>query len=99
MSQVRENTNIRLPNTTTLQHASRICIVEDKPIMLDYWQPSLEKNVIIGVRDDGEKLLVRSQDEYTSSIVKIFKIETDYIILTENSLYIVDTSCQTKRIS
>lgn len=99
MSQASENTNIRLPNTNTLQHASRICIVEDKPMMLDYWQPSLEKKVIIGVREDGEKLLVKSEDEYTSSIVKIFKIETDYIILTENSLYVVDTSCQTRRIS
>ncbi len=91
--------NIRLPSSNTLQHASKICIVEDKPIMLDYWSPSLEGNVVIGVREDGEKLLVKSEDEYTSTIVKIFKVESDYIILTENSLYIVDTNCQTKRIS
>jgi hypothetical protein len=91
--------NIRLPSSNTLQHASKICIVEDKPIMLDYWSPSLEGNVVIGVREDGEKLLVKSEDEYTSTIVKIFKVDSDYIILTENSLYIVDTKCQTKRIS
>ena len=99
MAQETETSNIRLPSNNTLQHASKICIVEDKPIMLDYWQPSLEKTVVIGVREDGEKLLVKSEDEYTSTIVKIFKVESDYIILTENSLYIVDVNCQTKRIS
>jgi hypothetical protein len=91
--------DIRLPSIKTLQHASKICIVEDRPIMLDYWAQSLEKNIIIGVKEDGEKLLVKSEDEYTSSIVKIFKVEEDYIILTENSLYIVDAGCPSKRIS
>ena len=92
-------TDIRLPSAKTLQHASKICIVEDRPIMLDYWAPSLEKKILIGVREDGDKLLVKSEDEYTSTIVKIFKVEEDYIILTENSLYIVDAGCQSKRIS
>ena len=91
--------DIRLPSNKTLQHASKICIVEDRPLMLDYWRHSLEKNVIIGVKEDGDKLLVKSEDEYTSTIVKIFKVEEDYIILTENSLYIVDAGCQSKRIS
>lgn len=94
----KEN-NIRLPSAKTLQHAAKICIVEDRPLMLDYWTLSLEKKVIIGVREDGEKLLVKSEDEYTSTIVKIFKVESDYIILSENSLYIVDVNCPTKRIS
>jgi|TARA_B110000858_G_C17808363_1_gene479328 hypothetical protein len=92
-------TDIRLPSTKTLQHASKICIVEDRPIMLDYWAQSLEKKVLIGVKEDGDKLLVKSEDEYTSTIVKIFKVDEDYIILTENSLYIVDAGCPTKRIS
>ena len=92
-------TDIRIPSTKTLQHASKICIVEDRPIMLDYWALSLEKKVLIGVKEDGDKLLVKSEDEYTSTIVKIFKVDEDYIILTENSLYIVDAGCPTKRIS
>ena len=96
MSQVNEN---RFPGTNTLQHAIKICIEEDKPLMLDYWKLSLEKTVLIGVKEDGEKLLVKSEDEYTSSIVKIFKVDNDYIVLTENSLYIVDVNCPTKRIS
>ena len=89
----------RLPETTTLQHAVKLSIVEDKPIMMDYWTSSLEKSVIIGVKTDGEKLLVKSQDEYTSSISKIYKVGLEYIIMTENSIYIVDVNIASKRIS
>lgn len=89
----------RLPETKTLQHAVKLAVVEDKPIMLDYWAGSLEKTVLIGVKENGEKLLVKSEDEYTSPIAKIFKVETEYIIMTENSIYLVDVSIPTKRIS
>ena len=36
--------------------------------MFDYWTSSCDKEVLIGVRDSGEKLLVKSADEYTSPI-------------------------------
>ena len=44
------SSNYRLPSNTALQHASKISILEDKPIMLDYWTLSQEKKIIIGVR-------------------------------------------------
>ena len=89
----------RLPELNTLQHASKLAIVEDKPIMLDYWTFSLEKSVLIGVKDNQEKLLVKSEDEYTSPISKIYKVGKEYIIITENSIYLVDVEIPTKRIS
>ena len=67
--------------------------------MLDYWTDSQENKVLIGVRDNGEKLLVKSEEEYTSPIEKIYKVETEYIIVTENSLYLVSAKISTKRIS
>jgi hypothetical protein len=67
--------------------------------MLDYWTDSQENKVLIGVRDNGEKLLVKSEEEYTSPIEKIYKVETEYIIVTENSLYLVSSKISTKRIS
>jgi hypothetical protein len=93
------STNYRLPSNTTLQHATKIAIVEDKPIMLDYWTASCDKEVMIGVREAGEKLLVKNQDEYTSPVVKIYKVETEYIILTENSIYLVSCDIPTRRIA
>ena len=89
----------RLPNATTLTHAAKLSIVEDKPLLLDYWTSSLEKTALIGVKDGGEKLLVKSEDEYTSPVSKIFKVQDEYIVMTENSIYIVDVSIPSKRIS
>ncbi len=93
------NTNYRLPTGNTLQHCAKLGIVEDKPIMFDYWTSSCDKTVLIGVRDNGEKLLVKSEDEYTSPIAKIYKSDTEYIIITENSIYIVSNDIPTKRIA
>ena len=70
------------PSNQCLQHCVKIAIVDDKPIMLDYWANSQDNKVLIGVRDSGEKLLVKSEDEYTSPIEKIYKVEGEYIIVT-----------------
>ena len=94
-----DSQSFRLPDVATLQHASKLSIVEDKPIMMDYWTQSLEKTVLIGVKENQEKLLVKSEDEYTSPIVKIYKVETEYIIVTENSMYLVSSDIPTKRIN
>jgi len=89
----------RLPDATTLQHAIKLAIVEDKPVLMDYWTASLDKSALIGVKTDNEKLLVKSEEEYTSPIAKIFKVGKEYIVMTENSIYIVDLAIPTKRIS
>ena len=93
------SSSYRLPSTTCMNHAIKLAIVEDKPIMMDYWTSSLDKSVVIGVGENKEKLLVKSEDEYTSTIAKIFKVETEYIIMTENSIYIVSNDIPTKRIN
>ena len=96
------NTNpdgYRLPEAVTLQHAMKLAIVEDKPVMMDYWTDSLEQTVLIGVKETQEKLLVKNEEEYTSPISKIYKVGKEYIIMTENSIYLVDVQIPTKRIS
>lgn len=89
----------RLPDPLTLQQAAKLAIVEDKQIMMDYWTSSIEKTVLIGVQPSTEKLLVRNNQEYTSPIAKIYKIASDYIIVTENSIYIVDVGIPSKKVS
>ena len=91
--------NYRLPSDVTLKHAAKLAIVDDKPILLDYWAPSLDKKALVGARENGEKLLVKSEDEYTSTIAKFYKSGTEYIIITENSIYIVSNEIPTRKIS
>jgi hypothetical protein len=93
------NSNYRVPSNTTMEHACKIAVVEDKPIMLDYWTCSLDKNALIGVRENKEKLLVKSEEEYTSPVSKVYKVENEFLIVTENSIYIVSADIPTKRIA
>jgi hypothetical protein len=94
-----EASNYRLPSDITLRHAAKLSIVEDKPIMLDYWSVSLDKKALVGVKETGEKLLVKSEDEYTSPIAKFYKSGTEFIIITENSIYLVSSDIPTRKIS
>ncbi len=94
----------RLPDIKTLQNAMKLSIVEDRPIMMDYWTDSVDKkNVFIGIREENgetKKILIKNKDEYTSYIDKVYRInKTDYIILTENSLYLVDANIENKKVS
>ena len=91
--------NYRLPSDVTMKHAAKLSIVDDKPILLDYWAASLDKKALIGAKENGEKLLVKSEDEYTSTIAKFYKSGTEYIVITENSIYIVSNEIPTRKIS
>jgi len=93
------NLNYRLPSDVTLKHACKLAIVEDKPVLLDYWTSSLDKKALVGARDNGEKLLVKSEEEYTSPIARFYKSGTEYIIITENSIYIVSNEIPTRKIT
>lgn len=94
------NTTYRLPCDATLQNATKLSIVEDKPVLFDYWTDSLDKKALIGVREGtGEKLLVKSAEEYTSPIAKFYKSLTEYIVITENSIYVVASDIPTRKIS
>jgi hypothetical protein len=89
-----------LPHPTTLLHASRIAIQQDRPIQLDYYVESATGKAFMGEDPETkEKMLVKSNDEFTSLIGKIYKVQEDFIILTENSIYIVSGKIQKRRIN
>tara|TARA_Y100000591_G_C21591118_1_gene573197 strand:- start:12 stop:311 length:300 start_codon:yes stop_codon:yes gene_type:complete len=92
------DSDIKLPPINLWTHLAKLAITEDKPIMLDYWVDSLNKDVVIGLTEDNEKLLVKNEEEYTSPIVKIFKIDEVYIICTENSIYLTSSNIDKKKI-
>ena len=99
-TETQSQTQYPLPSAQCMTHCVKLAIAEDRPIMLDYYSDSLDGRVVIGVREDGEeKLLVKSEEEYTSSISKIYKVGGEFIVLTENSLYIVSSKVPSKRIA
>jgi hypothetical protein len=89
-----------LPHATTLLHASRLAIQQDRPIQLDYYVESATGKAFMGEDPETkEKMLVKSNDEFTSLVGKIYKVQEDFIIMTENSIYIVSAKIQKRRIN
>jgi len=89
-----------LPNPTTLLHAAKLAIQQDKAIQLDYYVDSSSGKAFMGEDPDSkEKMLVKSNDEFTSTIQKIYKVQEDFIIITENSIYIVNGKIQKRRVN
>jgi hypothetical protein len=86
-----------VPPANVLLRAAQVSIDEDKPIYLDYYKDSVEKKCCIGVQG-STKYLVKTTDEYTSTIQTVFKCENCYVVMTENSLYIVDSGIAIKRV-
>jgi hypothetical protein len=87
------------PSATVMAQAAKIAIEQDRPIYLDYYNDSIEKKCCIGVQDTT-KFLVKSDTEYTSPITSIMRIKEEkvYLVLTENSIYVVSSDIPAKRI-
>jgi hypothetical protein len=93
-----ESAKHRLPTDKTLKYLAKLSITEDKPIMFDYWGDSLDKTSFIGVSGDENQMLVKSSDEYTSTILTFYSTDTEYIVITANSIYVVSSEIPKKRI-
>lgn len=92
-----------LPSPIALMTASKLAIKKDKPIMLDYFVDSVSGKAFLGEDlETKERMLVKSNDEFTSHIDKVYQAGTpgseNYIIETENSIYLVSNTIQRKRI-
>jgi len=92
--------NVLIPSVQTLQQAAKLAIEQDRAIMLDYYQQSANGTAFLGEDPETkERILVKSKEEFTSLIKKIFKAGDDFIILTENSLYIASGKIQKRKVN
>ena len=99
-AQTTPSTNEVLPATATLLQAAKLAINEDRAIMLDYFRQTANGTAFLGEDPETkERILIKSKDEFTSLIKKLYKSGDDFIILTENSLYIVSGKIQKKRVN
>jgi hypothetical protein len=87
------------PCAAVLLQAAKLAMAQDKPIQLDYYADTVNGKAFMG--EDGEtkeKMLVKSAEEFTSMIQKVYKVSDDYIVMTENSIYVVSGKIQKRRI-
>lgn len=90
---------IQLPAAQTLLQAAKLAIEQDKPVLLDYYVDTANKRAFMGEdAETKEKMLVKSQEEFTSLVQKTYKVGDDYLVLTENSIYVVSGKIEKRRI-
>jgi hypothetical protein len=89
----------QVPSATVMAQAAKVAVEQDRPIYLDYYNDSITKACCVGVQGNT-KMLVKSDTEYTSPIETIMRIKEEkaWLVLTENSLYIVHAEIPVKRI-
>ena len=87
------------PHDATMRHASLLALQMDKPILLDYYYVSLNKQCKLVKTQDKDTILYKNSDEYTSPLKKVFQIDAsatssgkDIICISENSIYIVQSN-------
>jgi len=88
------------PSAQILMQAAKIALEKDCPIMLDYFRQTASGTAFLGEDPETkERVLVKSKDEFTSLIKKLYKVGDDFIILTENSLYVVSGKIQKRKVN
>jgi len=87
------------PDNNALLNSFRLSEAHDKPIHCNYWTDSQNEKVYIGKTQNNEKIIYVDEEEYTSPIEKLYKIDNAYIIMTGNSIYIVNTAIQIKSVN
>lgn len=87
-------------NPTTLTHAARLSMLNNVPVIMKYYIPSVDCEVYIGIDNNlNEKYLVRSSEDYTKPIKKIYKSCSEYIVATDQGIYIISDKTQQRKIS
>jgi len=88
-----------MPSAQVLVHAAKLALEQDKPILLDYFLDTANGKAFMGEdQETKEKMLIKSNEEFTSLIQKVYKVQDDYIIMTENSIYLASGKIQKRRI-
>ena len=88
------------PSVQTLVQAAKFAMEQDRAIMLDYYRETANGTAFLGEDPQtSERILVKSKEEFTSLIKKLYKAGDDFIILTENSIYIVSGKIQKRKVS
>lgn len=79
---------LTLPNDKTLQQACKLSLKTKKPICFYFYIDSLKGKISI-VNDGEDRIIFKSEDEHTSPIINTYKSDNCFIVVTENTIYIL----------
>jgi len=82
---------ISMPSGECLETAAKLSIKMSKPICFYFYIDSCKGEATI-VKAEGEKIIYKNNEEHTSPITNIYKSGSEYIVVTENTIYIISAN-------
>ena len=86
------------PCQATLNKSFKLANLVKKPISFNFYIDSLKGNIWIKCTND-KKIIFKSNNEHSSPIKSTFKVNDEYIVLTENTIYVISASTKVKLIN
>ena len=84
-----------LPSDKTLQQATKLALKTKKPVCFYFYLDSLKGKISI-ISDGEDRIIFKNEDEHTSPILNTYKSENCYIVVTENTIYILSSETLVK---
>ena len=84
-----------LPSDKTLQQSTKLALKTKKPVCFYFYIDSLKGKISI-VSDGEERIIFKSDDEHTSPILNTYKSDNCFIVVTENTIYILSADTPVK---
>lgn len=91
-----KKSTIVFPTSDTLLHAAKLGIKFTKQIDYYFYLDSLKGRCFI-VNDGDESILYKNDEEHTSPILKLYKSDESYILITNNTIYIIHKDTQIRK--
>jgi|SaaInlStandDraft_2_1057019.scaffolds.fasta_scaffold485827_1 hypothetical protein len=91
------DTKITVPSANTLSQAFKLSIQVGLPIESYFYIDSCRGKIYI-CANETDKIIYKNNDEHTSPISNIYKVEKDYLIVTENTIYILSSDTKVTKM-
>jgi hypothetical protein len=82
---------LSLPCEKTLSQAAKLSIKISKPICFYFYIDSCRGNATI-ITHEGNKIIYKNSEEHTSPIKNTYKVTNEYLVVTENTIYVLSAS-------
>jgi hypothetical protein len=78
------------PSSNALMQSAKLSIKLEKPIDYYFYRDSVNGLIQIKKGADDRRIIYKNDDEYSSSICRIHTSDYSYIVVTNNSIYLLD---------
>lgn len=92
----QEANKISIPDERTLSQAFKLSIKISKPMCTYFYIDSCRGKVSI-VNSDGDKIIYKNSEEYTSPIQNTYKVGNEFLIVTENTIYVISAKTKVQK--